>query len=360
MTTRPTSVGGIQAVVRDHESVLVVGGRTKWQPRAVAGPHAWLETDALAGIIDYSAEECVLTAYAGTRLADLATVLAASGQRLPFDPPLVASGATLGGTVAAGFNGPGRHRYGGVRDFIIGVALVDGEGRHVRSGGKVVKNAAGFLLHHAVVGSFGQFGVLTDVSLKVFPAAEASLTLQVPCGGWRDAVDTLRRLTGAAFDLDAVDWFDDAIWVRIAGRSASIDARVERVRRHLERRTSVLDDDAAAAVWSRASELAWVTQGSCVVKVPTSVSRLCAADGPPAWFTAGRVVGGGSAVWVDWPEDGLDALAALLDRDGDAGVVVRGPDAGKRLGRVVANPFEARVRHAFDPQGRFRAASHSH
>ena len=94
----------------------------------------------------------------------------AHGQYLPFDPPLTAAGATIGGTVAAGINGPCRYRFGGIRDFLIGARIVDGEAAHPAGGGKVVKNAAGFLLHQAMVGSCGTLGVLAELTFKVFPA----------------------------------------------------------------------------------------------------------------------------------------------------------------------------------------------
>ena len=88
-----------------------------------------LDLSGLAGIVAYTPEECTFTALAGTRIAEIERALAAHGQYLPFDPPLAAAGATLGGTVAAGLNGSCRYRFGGIRDFLIGARIVDGEGR---------------------------------------------------------------------------------------------------------------------------------------------------------------------------------------------------------------------------------------
>ena len=104
-----------------------------------------------------------------TPVAEIERRLAAHGQYLPFEPPLAGCGATLGGTVASGLNGPGRYRYGGVRDFLLGGTFVDGEGRLVRGGGKVVKNAAGFYLHHLLLGSLGRLGIFVELTFKVFP-----------------------------------------------------------------------------------------------------------------------------------------------------------------------------------------------
>ena len=131
-------------------------------------------------------------------------MLAEHGQYLPFDPLLAEAGATLGGTVAAGANGPGRYRYGGLRDFILGVRYVDGEGQIVYAGGKVVKNAAGFDIPKFMVGSLGQFGALVEMTFKVFPKPEAYATLRLECASVVDGANAIIRLTGQPLDLDAV------------------------------------------------------------------------------------------------------------------------------------------------------------
>ena len=105
----------------------IVGSGTK--PRLAADHGTRITTTALCGIVEYDPSEFTITALAGTSLRELSATLAERGQYLPFDPPFVESGATLGGTVAAGLSGPGRFRYGGLRDFILGVRFIDGEGR---------------------------------------------------------------------------------------------------------------------------------------------------------------------------------------------------------------------------------------
>ena len=135
---RPDAVEEAQEALRAHERVLPRGGGTK--PALSSPPEgtATLDVAGLTGIEDYDPEELTFTARAGTSLAEIEAALAENGQYLPFDPPLVAAGATLGGTVAAGASGPMRYRSGGVRDFILGVRFLDGEGRLVRAGGRVV------------------------------------------------------------------------------------------------------------------------------------------------------------------------------------------------------------------------------
>src|SRR5207253_308179 len=136
-------------------------------------------TAGLRGITEYDPSEFTFTAGAGTPVREIVAALAERGQYLPFDPMLADAGATLGGTVAAGLSGPGRFRFGGLRDFILGVQFVDGEGRVLRMGGKVVKNAAGFDLPKFFVGSVGRFGILTELTFKVFPRPVATRTLRL-------------------------------------------------------------------------------------------------------------------------------------------------------------------------------------
>src|SRR4051812_30056493 len=173
----PGSVKELVDAVRSTPHLLAVGAGTK--PRLSAVDAVKLSTARLRGIIEYDPSEFTFTAAAGTTIREIAATLEERGQYLPFDPMLVAAGATLGGTVAAGLSGPGRFRFGGLRDFILGVRFVDGMGRLLRMGGKVVKNAAGFDLPKFFVGSLGRFGVLAEMTFKVFPRPIASRTLRL-------------------------------------------------------------------------------------------------------------------------------------------------------------------------------------
>src|SRR4030095_286497 len=137
------SVEDLQAAVTQHPRVHVRGAGTKTALSAPRPGTPTLDVAGLTGVLEHAPEECTFTALAGTRIAEIEHRLAACGQFRPFDPPLSASGATLGGTVAAGVNGSCRLRYGGVRDFLIGARVVDGRGRIIRSGGKGVENAGG-------------------------------------------------------------------------------------------------------------------------------------------------------------------------------------------------------------------------
>ena len=167
---RPTTMAEVQEAVLyaapgvgPTTRVRPVAGRSK---TALHDPGDGVVVDlaALSGITEYQPDECTFTALAGTPVAEIERRLDEHAQSLPFEPPLAGRGATIGGTVACGLNGPGRYHYGGVRDFLIGAKFVDGEGRLVRGGGKVVKNAAGFYLHHLLLGSLGRLGVFVELT----------------------------------------------------------------------------------------------------------------------------------------------------------------------------------------------------
>ena len=131
----PRTIEEVVEAVRSHPKVLAVGAGTKPVPAAVPAGFTAIRLTGLAGIREYDPAEYTFTALAGTPLRTVAEELARHGQYLPFDPPFGAAGATLGGTIATGLSGPGRQRYGGVRDFILGLRLVTGAGELVQGGG---------------------------------------------------------------------------------------------------------------------------------------------------------------------------------------------------------------------------------
>lgn len=186
-----------------------------------------LETGALRGITSYEPSELVVTVRAGTPLAELETALAAQGQSLPFEPPHFGPGATVGGMVAAGLSGPARASVGSVRDYVLGLNLVNGRGEHLVFGGQVMKNVAGYDVSRLMVGAMGTLGLITEVSLKVLPVApaEATLRFELP------QAEALRRLHawgGQPLPLNASCWVDDrgvaTLFLRLRGAVAAVEA----------------------------------------------------------------------------------------------------------------------------------------
>ena len=126
-----------------------------------------LDTTAYAGIVDYDPTELVITARAGTRLADVERRCAPKARCSPASRRASATSATIGGFVAAGLSGPRRPYAGAVRDLVLGVRILDGKGDDLRFGGRVMKNVAGFDVARLMTGALGTLGVLTEVSLQV-------------------------------------------------------------------------------------------------------------------------------------------------------------------------------------------------
>ena len=152
--------------------------------------------------------------------------------------------------MAAGLSGSGRQRYGGLRDFFIGARFVDGQGRLVRSGGKVVKNAAGFDQHKLLIGSLGRLGVLVEVSFKVFPKPPAYGTLRVDVADAAAGVAVLRRLATTRFDLEALDLrVNDPTRLPAAVRRS----RGARAAGRAGGRAAAAARDACAAGWAQAT-----------------------------------------------------------------------------------------------------------
>jgi glycolate oxidase FAD binding subunit len=355
-THAPANANEVQELVRSIPRLIPQGAQTK--PPLLATDAARLDMTQLTGITEYDPGEYTFTAFAGTRLSEIAAALAEHGQYMPFDPPLIAAGATLGGTIAAGLSGSGRYRYGGVRDFILGVQVVDGQGRLIRGGGKVVKNAAGFDLPKLMVGSMGRLGVLIGASFKVFPAPPATATLLAPLPSLTTALDAMAKLMGGPYDLEALDLLPAqergnqtiTLLARIGGPVDVLAARLERLRTLVGTGEAIMDDN---ALWAAAREFAWVHEGTLLVKVATTPHTLISLDGAlHAAQAQRRYAVGGNLAWIAWPHT-LDVLHQLLSEQGRSGLVIRGDTERALVGLSQRSSFLNRVRSALDPAHRF-------
>ena len=179
-----------------------------------------LDTRAYAGIVDYEPSELVLTARCGTPLAQVEQALAERGQCLPFEPPHFGE-ATFGGCIAAGLSGPRRAAAGALRDFVLGVKLVDGKGRALAFGGQVMKNVAGYDVSRLIAGSLGTLGLVAEASLKVLPRAAAETTLQLEMPQER-ALEAMNRWAGQPLAISATAWFEGVLSVRLSGAAVAV------------------------------------------------------------------------------------------------------------------------------------------
>ena len=187
-----------------------------------------LDVSGHRGIIAYEPTELVLTARAGTQLADIEALLAAQGQMLAFEPPHWGEGATLGGTVACNLSGPGRPFAGSARDFVLGCHVVNGKGELLHFGGEVMKNVAGYDAARLMAGALGTLGVLLDISLKVLPMPERELTLVQRCTP-DEALTQMNRLAGQPLPLSASAWADGQLYLRFSGAASAVTSIPEHV-----------------------------------------------------------------------------------------------------------------------------------
>lgn len=224
-------LGSLQARIRAAaaaKSPLVIrgAGTRDFYGGAIDGDV--LDVTPYAGIVDYDPTELVVTARAGTRVAEIDAALQASGQMLGCEPPRFGADATLGGLVATGLSGPRRPYAGAVRDIVLGVRLLDGLGADLAFGGRVMKNVAGFDVARLMTGALGTLGVLTEVSLKCLPLPKAETTRVLEC-----PVDVSIRLVsewgGKPLPVTATCHHAGLLAVRLSGSRPAVDAAALRI-----------------------------------------------------------------------------------------------------------------------------------
>ncbi|MCX6912959.1 MAG: FAD-binding protein, partial [Verrucomicrobia bacterium] len=351
----PTTPAELVEAVRSRPRVLAIGARTKPRLSQVPDDVCLISTGALHGIVEYEPEEFTFTALAGTSLREINQALTEKGQYLPFDPMLVEAGATLGGTVAAGLSGPGRFRFGGVRDFILGVRFVDGPGRLLRMGGKVVKNCAGFDLPKFFVGSLGRYGVLAEVTFKVFPVPASRLTLRLTTSDAEAAAKVLTEAANSRWELDALDLLPDSktVCLRLAGPAPALEAlSCEVLARWPGQVLSVAEADAA---WTELREFRWAHSGCVLVKVAITPAVV------PALYAVARslegtrihVSAGGNVAFVSLPSSVPAAALQERLRALSLPAVCLSGNAPLWCGTHTDSAISTAVKQALDPQNRF-------
>jgi len=304
-----------------------------------------LEMGGYRGIVSYEPSELVMTARAGTPLAELEAALAACGQWMAFEPPAFGGAATLGGAVAAGLSGPGRASCGALRDFVLGAKIMDGEGRVLTFGGQVMKNVAGFDVSRLLAGSLGTLGLILEVSFKVLPipVAQASLRFQLPQD---QALDLMNRWAGRPLPLTATSWEEQVLTVRLAGADAAVRSACGTLGG--ER----LPAAEAAAHWAGLKEQSHAFFAGKAplwrLSVPSTRASLTLLEHT-------LIEWGGAQRWLrgDWEPVQLRELA---QRAGGHATLFRGGDRVMGVFAPLPAPLadiHQRLKSAFDPHGVF-------
>jgi glycolate oxidase FAD binding subunit len=217
----------IRSAAAEGKPLRLRGGGTKdFYGQSLAGEV--LDTREYSGIIAYEPSELVVTVRCGTPLSELEAALREQGQQLAFEPPHFGPAATVGGMVAAGLSGPRRQAAGAVRDFVLGVRMLDGRGDDLGFGGQVMKNVAGYDVSRPLAGSLGTLGLILEVSLKVppLPFAEASLKLELPED---KAIELLNHWGGKPLPISASAWAEDSLTLRLSGAASAVAAAREAI-----------------------------------------------------------------------------------------------------------------------------------
>jgi len=378
----------VQWAVAEGKSLDVVGRGSKRMIGRPAQYDATIDLSGMTGVILYEPQELVLSAKAGTPLAEISGLLASNGQELAFEPidygPLLGGAAgcgTIGGVLAANLSGPRRIRAGAARDHFLGLVAVSGRGETFKSGGRVVKNVTGFDLCKLLAGSWGTLGILAEVTLKVLPQAKAEATLvafgmddAAATAAMADAMASPLGVSGAAHlpdymasRFDGIDEAEAATVFRLEGVAASIDDCVTGLRRVVWPfgAFAVLKDSESRALWRAIRDVRpfWAG-GPCGdrplwrISTTPSKGRDVAAKISPASQLFYDWAGG--LLWVAppvTPDCGAGEIRAAVASVGGHATLVRAPAAV----RASIDPFQPetgglsaltrRVKENFDPKG---------
>jgi len=330
-----------------------------------------LDVSGLSGVTLYEPGALTLVVQAGTPLDEIDALLASEGQRLAFEPMdhrglLATNGTpTIGGVIAGNLSGPRRIQAGAARDFLLGVRLVDGAGRILQNGGRVMKNVTGYDLVKLMAGSWGTLGVLTEVSLKVLPRPEAVAVLLIEGLEDHRAIAALSQALGSPFDVTGAAHVPVGLdgapvtMIRLEGFEDSVAYRAAKLRDQLRGfgDIAIETSDRTAAGW------AWVRDVAPFHGKQGDVWRLSAKPGDgPALGARLAAVGagllydwGGGLVWALVPE-GTDVRAHLNGVPGHARIERAGNETRARLGAfpregAVLDRLQTALRARFDPRG---------
>jgi glycolate oxidase FAD binding subunit len=305
-----------------------------------------LDTRGYEGIVDYEPTELVVTARAGTTLVELEQALASAGQMLAFEPPHYAPGATLGGTIAAGLSGPRRPYTGAVRDFVLGVRVLDGRGDDLAFGGRVMKNVAGFDVSRLMCGALGTLGLVCEASLKCLPRPRSEATRAFELSA-DEAIRRVNEWGGQPLPLSATCFLQGRLVVRFSGAEPAVASAIARLG------GEPVDDD--AAFWrdvrdQRHPFFARALEG-------TPLWRLSVKSTAPYADLGGEqmIEWGGALRWLEGgPRVDAGKLRAWARTHGGHATLFRAADKSPGVFHPLAAPLaaiHARLEAEFDPHG---------
>jgi glycolate oxidase FAD binding subunit len=375
----------VQWALAEGKTFEIVGQGSK---RGIGRAAQWdlsLDLSQLSGVTLYEPEELVLSAKAGTPLADIEALLAASNQELAFEPmdygPIfgaIAGRGTLGGALAANLSGPRRIKAGAARDHFLGFTAVSGRGETFKSGGRVVKNVTGYDLCKVLAGSYGTLAAMTEVTVKVLPRAETEATLLVLGLDDASAARAMSIAMGSSNDVSGAAHFPAPLAavmqaeagtavtaLRLEGVAPSVEHRIRALEGLLKPFGAIVElmEDASRKLWKSTRDVMPFASDD------RALWRISAA--PMRAHEIAKAIGPGCECFYDWA-GGLvwaalpvanDAGAAIVRRAvaaiGGHATLVRAPAAIRAAVPVFQPQDQAlaaltgRVKESFDPKGVF-------
>ena len=329
----------VKKATQDREALCIAGGGTKsFLGRVSRGTPCSVR--AIQGVVHYEPTELVVTVRAGTRLTELESTLAQSGQMLPFEPPAFGEGATIGGTIACGLSGPSRPYRGAARDFVLGVRCINGKGESLRFGGEVMKNVAGYDVSRLMAGAMGTLGILTEISLKVLPRPACSQTRAFEMPG-EPASELMTSFLGRSLPVSAAAYLDGVLRVRLSGSEAAVNTAAGALGGELE--------PEGDAFWPALKEhrLDFFANDSPLWRISLKPQN-------DALHFPGKTLidWGGAQYWVK-SDAGFEALSELARPYGGYVTAFGGRDQGARSDVLqdAVLKLNRRLKAAFDPAG---------
>ncbi len=388
---KPTDTAQVEEAVRwalgNDKAFDVVGTGSKRVLGRPSQTEMTLDLSALTGVLMYEPDELILSARAGTSLAEIEKLLHDNNQQLDFEPmdygPLLGQEAgqgTIGGTLAVNLSGPRRIKAGAARDHFLGATVVTGRGETVKSGGRVVKNVTGYDLCKVLAGSWGTLAAMTEVTVKVLPKPETEATVVVEGLDDAQACAAMAAALGSSCDVSAAAHLPDHVASYFDGLpkpEAATVLRLEGVAPSVAHRTDMLiklmqtfgpavalGDADSKAVWRSVRQVApFATEAARarplwrISTAPAQAHRLVDLITPAAQMFYDW---GGGLVWVAMPfENEADpgSIRRAVAEIGGHATLIRAP-AALRASLDVFQPQEPalaalskRVKDSFDPKG---------
>jgi glycolate oxidase FAD binding subunit len=391
---RPATVADLGETIREAaaagQAVYPLGGGTMLgRGLPPTKPGVAVTTARLDQILDYPARDMTVTVQAGITLARLGNLLATENQRLPVEVPN-ASRATLGGAMAVNVSGPRRYGNGTLRDYVIGISVVNDQGHEIKAGGRVVKNVAGYDLCKLYVGSLGTLGIISQVTLKLKPRPEEHALLTLGCGAETvgPLLDLLHRSRTRPVCLELLNaaaarvvgaaaggGLPEAPWVIVVGFEGNREAVGWQVQQLIREApagqgiaVNVLADTSADPLWAALGEFAAWPDARLTFQanlLPSAVAAFCLqgadADGllVQAHAGSGIVIGhAGGDLTAERAAAMLKGRLATATAARGNLIVTRCPPSWKAALPVWGTPRDdawlmRRVKDALDPRGLF-------